>query len=110
MALTTGNAKTKGIVAHYDPCWLKVPEQPVPAGKHPEEWPGLEVFLQAQRDAVTKVINNAIAVTSVGGLPYAQDLALYGRDLAEERRQPHAGSLFPYRPGVAGLLPFAYQG
>ncbi len=29
----------------------------------------------------------------------------------EERRvQPHAGSLFRYRPGVAGPAPFAYQG
>jgi sugar lactone lactonase YvrE len=33
-----------------------------------------------------------------------------GLGAEERRRQPHAGSLFRYRPGVTGLLPFAYQG
>lgn len=28
----------------------------------------------------------------------------------EKREQPHAGSLFRYRPGVTGLPPFVYQG
>ena len=42
--MTTSNAKTKGIVAHYDPSWLKVVEQHVLASKHPECWLSLEVF------------------------------------------------------------------
>jgi hypothetical protein len=51
----------------------------------------------------------AIAVTSIDGLHYAQDLALDGMDLAEERRrQPHAGSLFRHRPGMTELPPFAH--
>ena len=83
VALTTSNAKTTGIFEHYDPSWLKVLEQHVLASKHPEYWLGLEVFLQAQRDAVTNMINNAIAVNSMDKLRYAQDLALYGMDLAE---------------------------
>jgi hypothetical protein len=73
VALTISNASTEGIFAHYDPAWLKVLEQHVLASKHPEYWLGLEVFLQAQRDAVTNMINNAIAVNAMDKLRYAQD-------------------------------------
>jgi propane monooxygenase small subunit len=43
----------------------------------------MEVLLQAQRDAVTNMINNAVAVNAMDKLRYAQDLALYGMDLAD---------------------------
>lgn len=33
-----------------------------------------------------------------------------GLSAEEQRAQPHAGSLFRYRPGVAGPPPFAYEG
>ena len=88
-----------------------MPEQHVPSSKHPDAWLGLEVFLQAPRDAITNVINKASAVTSIDGLHYAQDFALGCIGLAEERRrQPHAGSLFRYRPGMTELPPFAHEG
>jgi propane monooxygenase small subunit len=41
------------------------------------------VATRAQRDAVTNMINNAIAVNSMDKLRYAQDVALYAMDLVE---------------------------
>jgi propane monooxygenase small subunit len=82
VALTTRNARGTGVFERFDPSWLKVLEQHVLASKHPEYWLGMEVFLQAQRDAMTNMINNAISVNSMDKLRYAQDLALYGMDLA----------------------------
>jgi propane monooxygenase small subunit len=43
----------------------------------------MEVFLMAQRDAMTNMINNEVATNSADKLRYAQDLVLYGMDLAE---------------------------
>jgi propane monooxygenase small subunit len=83
VALTTSNARSVGVFERFDPSWAKVLERHVLASKHPEYWLGMEVFLQAQRDAVTNMINNAIAVNAMDKLRYAQDLALYGMDLAE---------------------------
>jgi propane monooxygenase small subunit len=83
LALTTSNAKEEGSYQRIDPTWLKVIERHLLASKHAEYWLGMEVFLMAQRDAMTNMINNALATNSADKLRYAQDLVLYGMDLAE---------------------------
>jgi propane monooxygenase small subunit len=83
LALTTHTAKVEGAYKRIDPTWLKVLERHVLATKHAEYWLGMEVFLVAQRDAMTNMINNELAVNSADKLRYAQDLVLYGMDLAE---------------------------
>lgn len=83
LALTTSNAKEEGGYQRIDPTWLKVIERHLLASKHPEYWLGMEVFLVAQRDAMTNMINNELATNAADKLRYAQDLVLYGMDLAE---------------------------
>ena len=83
LALTTSNAKEEGSYQRIDPTWLKVIARHVLASKHPEYWLGMEVFLMAQRDAMTNMINNELATNAADKLRYAQDLVLYGMDLAE---------------------------
>jgi propane monooxygenase small subunit len=45
---------------------------------------GLHLFVPAQRDAPTNMINNAISVNSMHKLRFAQDLALYNLELSEQ--------------------------
>src|SRR3981081_3949550 len=45
---------------------------------------GMHVFLPAQRDAPTNMINNAISVNAMHKLRFAQDLVLYNLELSEE--------------------------
>jgi propane monooxygenase small subunit len=52
---------------------------------HPEHGLGMHVFVPAQRDAPTNMINNAISVNSMHKLRIAQDLALFNLEASEAR-------------------------
>src|ERR671918_701603 len=52
---------------------------------HVEHGLGMYVFLPAQRDAPTNMINNAIAVNSIHKLRVGQDLALFNLDASDVR-------------------------
>ncbi|MBV9050562.1 MAG: hypothetical protein JOY58_20030, partial [Solirubrobacterales bacterium] len=57
----------------------------VGAWMHPEHGLGMHVFVPAQRDAPTNMINNAISVNSMHKLRIAQDLALFNLEASEAR-------------------------
>lgn len=50
---------------------------------HAEHGLGLHLFMPAQRDAPTNMINNAISVNSMHKLRFAQDLVLYNLELSD---------------------------
>ena len=77
------NAKNEGAFERWNPEWAKVVERHVGAWMHPEHGLGMHVFLPAQRDAPTNMINNAISVNSMHKLRIAQDLALYSLEVSE---------------------------
>jgi sugar lactone lactonase YvrE len=62
---------------------------------------------------VVKLPVSVLSCPTFGG-PDLADLSITtwpeGLSSEERRRQPHAGSLFRYRPGITSLPPFAYQG
>jgi propane monooxygenase small subunit len=59
-------------------------ERHVSAWAHAEHGLGMHVYLPAQRDAPTNMINNAMSVASLHKLRFAQDLILYNLELSEE--------------------------
>lgn len=77
-------ARLENVYARWDKSWVNVLQTHVSASMHPEYGLGMYVFLQANRDAMTNMINNAIAVWSADKLRYAQDLALYNLELSEQ--------------------------
>ena len=54
------------------------------AWAHPEHGLGMHVYIPAQRDAPTNMINNAFAVAAAHKLRFAQDLILYNLELTDE--------------------------
>jgi propane monooxygenase small subunit len=78
-------AKSEGAFDQWAPGWSEVVERHVGAWMHPEHGLGMHVFLPAQRDAPTNMINNAISVNSMHKLRIAQDLALYSLEATEAR-------------------------
>jgi len=80
---TLAIAKSQNVFANWDPSWVKCVETHVSAWMHPEYWLGMHVFVPAQRDAPTNMINNAICVNGMDKLRFAQDLALYNMELSE---------------------------
>jgi propane monooxygenase small subunit len=79
------NARSEGAFERWSPGWSRVVEKHVGAWMHPEHGLGLHVFLPAQRDAPTNMINNAISVNSMHKLRIAQDLALFNLEATEAR-------------------------
>lgn len=79
-------AKAEGAFERWSPKWTKVVERHVGAWMHPEHGLGMHVFLPAQRDAPTNMINNAVSVNSMHKLRIAQDLALYSLEADDARR------------------------
>jgi propane 2-monooxygenase small subunit len=77
------NAKNEDGFAGWSRGWTDVVEKHVSAWMHPEHGLGMHVFLPAQRDAPTNMINNAISVNSMHKLRFAQDLALYNLTVSE---------------------------
>jgi propane monooxygenase small subunit len=78
-------AKSEGAFERWAPSWSEIVERHVGAWMHPEHGLGMHVFLPAQRDAPTNMINNAISVNSMHKLRIAQDLALYNLEITEAR-------------------------
>ena len=70
------NAKSQKAFRTWNAAWVTM------VARHVGAW--MHVFVAAQRDAPTNMINNAIAVNSVHKLRFAQDLALYNLELSEE--------------------------
>jgi propane monooxygenase small subunit len=78
------NARNQNAFKLWNQAWVKVVARHVGAWMHVEQGLGMHVFLRANREAPTNMINNAFAVNSVHKLRFAQDLALYNLELSEE--------------------------
>jgi propane monooxygenase small subunit len=78
------HGRTAHAFSHMHPSWVRTLERHVFAWAHAEHGIGLHVYMPAQRDAPTNMINNAIAVGSLHKLRFAQDLILYNLALCEE--------------------------
>jgi propane 2-monooxygenase small subunit len=80
---TQAMAKSQNVFATWDASWVKCVETHVSAWMHPEFGLGMHVFVPAQRDGTTNMINNAMSVNAMDKLRFAQDLALYNLLLSE---------------------------
>jgi propane monooxygenase small subunit len=78
------NAKIVNAFATWNGDWVDVVAKHVSAWMHPEHGLGMHVFLAANRDAMSNMINNAIAVNSAHKLRIAQDIALYNMEVDEQ--------------------------
>ena len=76
-------AKKENAFANWDRSGVEVVQTHVSATAHPEHWLGMHVFMKAQRDAPTNMINNASAVACMDKLRNAQDLTLYNLELTD---------------------------
>jgi propane 2-monooxygenase small subunit len=84
LSQTQANAKAAGAFEGWNRNWVAVVERHVGAWAHAEHGIGMHVFLPAQRDAPTNMINNAYAVAAAHKLRFAQDLILYNLDISGE--------------------------
>lgn len=82
--LNIDNAKLQKAFAAWNKQWSQVVARHVGAWMHAEHGLGMHLFVPAQRDAPTNMINNAISVNSMHKLRFAQDLALYNLELSEQ--------------------------
>ena len=78
------NAKAARAFEGWNSGWTTVVQRHVGAWAHAEHGIGMHVYLPAQRDAPTNMINNAISVASAHKLRFGQDLILYNLDLSEQ--------------------------
>ncbi|MEB3100119.1 toluene hydroxylase [Ferviditalea candida] len=81
--LTLQNAKAEEAFQYVDRSWIEMLQNHLSASKHAEYGLGM-VFQSAQRDGMSQMINNAILVNASDKLRYAQDIALYIMNIAEE--------------------------
>src|SRR5215211_6419769 len=81
---TLENAKARQAFRTWAAGWTRVVERHVGAWMHAEHGLGMHVFIPAQRDAPTNMINNAISVNAMHKLRIAQDLALFSLEASEE--------------------------
>jgi propane monooxygenase small subunit len=77
------NAKAARAFDGWNRGWIKTVERHVGAWAHVEHGIGMHVYLPAQRDAPTNMINNAMSVASAHKLRFGQDLILYNLELTE---------------------------
>ncbi len=82
--LNIDNAKLQRAFGAWNKQWAQVVARHVGAWMHAEHGLGMHLFVPAQRDAPTNMINNAISVNSMHKLRFAQDLALYNLELSEQ--------------------------
>jgi propane 2-monooxygenase small subunit len=78
------NAKAARAFDGWNRGWTSVVEKHVSAWAHAEHGIGMHVYLPAQRDAPTNMINNAISVASAHKLRFGQDLILYNLELTDQ--------------------------
>jgi propane monooxygenase small subunit len=81
------NARNERGFERWSDSWSKIVERHVGAWMHPEHGLGMHVFLPAQRDAPSNMLNNAISVNSMHKLRIAQDLALFNLEAGEARSE-----------------------
>ena len=79
------NAQAENVFVRWTDDWATVVERDVGAWMHAEHGLGMHVFLPAQRDAPTNMINNAISVNSMHKLRFAQDIAMYNLAITDSR-------------------------
>jgi propane monooxygenase small subunit len=84
ITLNIDNAKLQHAFAAWNKQWANVVARHVGAWMHAEHGLGMHLFVPAQRDAPTNMINNAISVNSMHKLRFAQDLALYNLELTDQ--------------------------
>ncbi|MGH2910628.1 MAG: toluene hydroxylase [Solirubrobacteraceae bacterium] len=78
------NAKDARAFEGWNRGWIQTVERHVGAWAHVEHGIGMHVYLPAQRDAPTNMINNALSVASAHKLRFGQDLILYNLELSDE--------------------------
>jgi propane 2-monooxygenase small subunit len=78
------NAKLADAFAAWNRNWIRIFESHVSALAHAEHGIGLHVYLPAQRDAPTNMINNALAVGAAHKLRFAQDIILYNLEVEDQ--------------------------
>jgi propane 2-monooxygenase small subunit len=77
------NAKAARAFDGWNRGWIKTVERHVGAWAHVEHGIGMHVYLPAQRDAPTNMINNALSVASAHKLRFGQDMILYNLELTD---------------------------
>lgn len=77
-------AKNENAFVNWNAGWIEVLSKHMSAWMHPEHGLGMQVFMPANRDAMTNMINNAIAVNCAHKLRAAQDIALYNLEISEQ--------------------------
>jgi propane monooxygenase small subunit len=80
---TLAMAREQNVYATWDKSWVKCVEKHVGAAMHSENGLGMHVFVPAQRDGTTNMINNAMSINAADKLRLAQDLALYNLELSD---------------------------
>ncbi|MBM7366271.1 propane monooxygenase small subunit [Gordonia hydrophobica] len=78
------NAKRAHAYGGWNRPWLKFIERNLGAWMHAENGLALHVFTSIQRSGPTNMINTAVAVNAAHKMRFAQDLALFNLDLADE--------------------------
>ncbi|MEJ7872061.1 MAG: aromatic/alkene monooxygenase hydroxylase subunit beta [Rubrobacteraceae bacterium] len=77
------DAKSEDMFANWDKSWIDVVAKHVSAWSHVDHGLGMYVFMPAQRQAMSNMLNNAIAVNCMHKLRTAQDVLLYNMELGE---------------------------
>lgn len=80
---TLAIAREQNVYAQWDKSWIKCMETHVGAAMHAEFGLGMHVFVPAQRDGTTNMINNVVCVNGMDKLRLAQDMVLYNLELSE---------------------------
>jgi propane 2-monooxygenase small subunit len=78
------NAKAAHSFANWNRQWVDVVAKHCSAWAHAEHGLGMHVYVIANRDAPTNMINNALSVGAVHKLRFAQDVILYNLELDDE--------------------------
>ncbi|WP_248930707.1 aromatic/alkene monooxygenase hydroxylase subunit beta [Paenibacillus hamazuiensis] len=86
VSLTIQNARAENAFESLDKTWIKILQDHLGASKHPEYGLGM-LFQSAQRDGMSQMINTAILINSSDKLRYAQDIALYMMEMAQDVKE-----------------------
>jgi propane 2-monooxygenase small subunit len=78
--LVVDNSRRNGIIKRFDKSWVGVLQNHVGALKHAEYGLGT-VYMYAQRDGMSQMINTSILTNSSYKLRFAQDLTIYLAEL-----------------------------
>lgn len=79
--LVVDNGRRNGIIKRFDKSWVAILQNHVGALKHAEYGLGT-VYMYAQRDGMSQMINTTILINSSYKLRFAQDLTVYLAEVA----------------------------